>query len=94
MRLEIDTVNKTVVVLSHTSIKELVNELPKMLSNWEEYSIISKTDSSDIVYQYPLRTFNPIPVSPTTAPLFYTTCNIGVQENLPEWYNEKTILTN
>jgi hypothetical protein len=92
MRIEIDTVSKTIVVLSHTSIKELIENLPTMLNNWEEYSIVSKVEySQPYVYQYPFT------VNPATQPLnppYYTTCEIGVQKGLHEWYNQPTISIN
>lgn len=89
MRIEIDTTCKTVIVYS-AGVKELIEELPKMVKDWESYTVISKENfTQPYVYQYPV-----MPASPLMPPS-YTTCNdFGIQKENPLKFSEPIISIN
>lgn len=59
MRIEIDTIQKTIIVKDQVAINDLINELQKMNINLSEYHLKSEYVSAPYVY-YPYQSpYNP-----------------------------------
>jgi hypothetical protein len=81
MKLKIDTIAKTIEINESVSLGKLIEEIKKLLPDWEEYSILVTSDIIYIDKQYPIfpqpfiypQPYNPYPIfpNPIIQPIIY-----------------------
>lgn len=53
MKLEIDTIGKTVKLLGNYPLKDVIEEIKKIVDDWDEYTLISYEEKWNYYPYYP-----------------------------------------